>query len=224
MKKLYFHASNYNMARLGNALAVLVAADGGEIIRSRYQEEKEIHPNMCVYDIQKELFHVQNLISENKHPEHLEKFQRIADRKTEELEQAKKEQEEKSVLSWVASDWGGMALSWVNGGLYYHISLNDNPFMEHWFIKAETDGKKYPVTVGGELEHGFLFDDLWKFSCSDETIKEMATALYNQVTEAATMKPYRETNRRRVRNTYNNGYHYEVIQNPIEYKTIERIS
>ena len=75
----------------------------------------------------------------------------------------------------------------------------------------------------GEIDDNkeWLFDSFFKFDCSNDDIKESANMIFNKLLKYPMCKLDREKERKRVPNYYNNGYHYEIIEKPIQKKKID---
>ena len=72
--------------------------------------------------------------------------------------------------------------SWINfilDDMYYHISLNDNPFLDMNIIKTPVvDGKRLVNVYARELDRSWMYDCLFRVT-NDEDAKEIANQLFN---------------------------------------------
>lgn len=103
--------------------------------------------------------------------------------------------------------------SWITftlDDMYYHISLDDNPFFDMHYLKtAIINGKRRQNVYMNVLSREWMYDCLFKIT-SDEEAKEIAYELFNIVLSAKESKRYYEKHRIQVPNTYDDGWHWET--------------
>ena len=110
----------------------------------------------------------------------------------------------------------------VLDGVYYDFCMPDNIFDNFYYHKTPViNGEYNRYTYGNEMPKDWFVDDLWRYACKKSVIKAAATAIYSEMINGKISKPAIDTYRRRVSNSYNNGYHYETISKPIR---LEKIS
>ena len=108
-------------------------------------------------------------------------------------------------------------------GVYYHYSLPDLVFDPARIYKTPIINGCYDRHCYGieDNKESWFYDCFWRADCSKADIKEAANLIYNLMLNAPMSKPYHETTRRRVANTYNGGYHYEVIVKPTKLEKVD---
>ena len=101
--------------------------------------------------------------------------------------------------------------------IYYYFEIDDNYFFPFYYKKVKTDGIRVSKDYYLEEEpKKWLFDELIRCDCSDDIIEKAADMLFNSLLSLPMSgKARRDAVRRRVHNTYNNGYHYEKITNAV---------
>lgn len=108
-------------------------------------------------------------------------------------------------------------VSFVLNGVYYSLSLDDNflfPF-HYQKIKLDSDNTYRGDFYAEQFNKEWLFDSLLRCGCSEDDIKEAACMLYNSLLNGKfSGRAAAEKERKRVANTYNDGWHYETIVKP----------
>ena len=106
-------------------------------------------------------------------------------------------------------------ISFVLDNNYYSFSMDDNPFFPFYYIKTPVNNNSYSADACGmEDEKTWLYDCFFSWDCSDADIKEGAQLIFNMLCNAPYSVIRRDSRRERVRNYYNNGYHYETVYAP----------
>ena len=108
-------------------------------------------------------------------------------------------------------------ISFVLDGVYYSINLDDNPFFPFTYkkIRLDNDNCYRGDYYAEQLNKAWLFSSLYRCGCSEDDIKEAACMLYNSLLNGKfSGRAAAEKERRRVANTYNDGWHYETIVKP----------
>lgn len=106
----------------------------------------------------------------------------------------------------------------------YYIELEENPFFPHKIQKmpCSDDLKVFYNYYLEDLKDDFL-QNIDEYSyMTDETIKEIATKLFEQLKECRQSEVV--TQKKRINNLYDDGYHYEYIKekrNHQQYKKCE---
>lgn len=190
----YGKMSDYNRTRVLNEVAKMIQQDGGEILHG---------------DRVKIMFKPYTM---------------------EENEQKRKTVESlQPVEKWAYKYCGyGDTLSFIYNGYYYNISYDDNPFFPITYTKIKIDengnyiGKRYSYSnedlnekqykKDGNFAFSIGYDGLFKI-CGANDICKMAQYHYEQMKTAIINGRESETynEKRRVKNYYDNGYHYERI-------------
>lgn len=106
--------------------------------------------------------------------------------------------------------YGQSWICFILDDMYYHISLDDNPFFEMHYLKTPVvDGKRLKNVYMEELSRDWMYDCLFK-KTSDEEAKEIANQLFNIVLSAKQSEKYYEQHKVQVPNTYDGGWHWET--------------
>lgn len=106
-------------------------------------------------------------------------------------------------------------ISFALDGFYYGYSMNDNPFFPFHARKTRIKDGKYSLDACfEEVDKNWQWDCFYMMDCSKEDIKEAANLIFNQLLEMNPSTIRRQGNRRRVPNTYDGGYHYEMVYKP----------
>lgn len=106
-------------------------------------------------------------------------------------------------------------ISFVLDNNYYSFSMDDNPFFPFYYTKTPVKNNSYSGDACGmEDEKTWLYDCFFSWNCSDADIKEGAQLIFNMLCNAPYSVIRRDSRRERVRNYYNDGYHYETVYAP----------
>lgn len=194
METRYCKISGYNRTRVLNEVAKMIEADGGEIL----------HGDRVII-LYKAYTNEQN-------------------------EQRRKAVDELPPVEKWSYKFGcyGDTLSFVLNGYFFNISYDDNPFFPITFTKIKIDenggyiGKRYSDSneelnerqykKDGSLAFSIGYDNLFKI-CNNDEILSMAKYHYEQIKKSVINGRESEiyNDKRRVKNYYNSGYHYERI-------------
>lgn len=110
--------------------------------------------------------------------------------------------------------YGQSWICFVLDDMYYHISLDDNPFFDFHIMKTPVvNGKRRKNVYMKNLSRDWVYDCLFS-TTTDADAKEIALQLFNIALQAKTSEVYHDKKRIQVRNTYNNGYHLETVYEP----------
>lgn len=104
----------------------------------------------------------------------------------------------------------------------YYIQLEENPFFPHKIQKlpCSDDLKVFYNYYLEDLKDDFL-QNIDEYSyMTDETIKEIAAKLFKQLKECRQSEVV--TQKKRVNNLYDNGYHYEYIKEKRNYQQFKK--
>lgn len=105
---------------------------------------------------------------------------------------------------------------------YYYFSLDDNPFFPFHYIKTPIKNGNYSADACCmEDKKEWFFDCFLSWNCSDEDIKEAANLIFNMLCLAPFSEIIRDSERQRVPNRYDGGWHYERIYKPERLKKID---
>lgn len=113
-------------------------------------------------------------------------------------------------------------ISFIYENNYYYFSIDSNPFLDFHYIKTPVINEKYSQDACSETDKKEWYsDDLLKWSRSGAEIEEAARMIFNMLCNAPFSVIRRDCRRQRVRNLYNNGYHYETICAPERFAKID---
>lgn len=213
-KRLYAKTSEYNIARILSALAIIVENNGGEIIYTKYMYNYSIINRTINNDILEKKYKIEkieeaaaNATNDNeKRAEARAKYIEALKRDIEELE-TQHGDEANTPINCTHLHY----IKFVYDGYFYEYSTDENPFFDFYITKAPIiDGDKYDANrYITEDQKPWLFDVFFKYGAPDADIKEAANLLFNMLVKAPAGELV--TERRRISNTYDNNYHYENI-------------
>jgi hypothetical protein len=201
---LWYGGHEYNEVRVIERLADLVAEKGGRV--EIHAENLLIKPRGFREVIRKEQKRLAGLI---KRGLDVEKSML----KINELEE--RERNAPAIESRFCSKYG-LSSGWIHftlNGYYYSFSFADNPFFEDVYMKIRLEngsyiGEYYANTIEDKT---YYLDELWSACASESTINDVAKRILDVMETGDSSKRIIEKERKRVPNTYNNGYHYETI-------------
>lgn len=204
-KRLYLNSWNYNAALLLTELERVVITNGGRV---KPAIRKAVISNRNLDDA----------IEERK--EKIAKYTELekADSKLIRADAIKSLKAELEKLEAIDdSPHEVTRLTYINfvlGDYVYYYQVDSNPFFEFYFHKIKVVDGSFSKSV--YLDEDMHKDDWLKncfflCSCSKEEIAEAAEYIFNMLTAARPSTDYgTKTERIRVPNTYNDGYHYET--------------
>ena len=113
-------------------------------------------------------------------------------------------------------------ISFIFDDFYYYYQVDDNPFFDFYYKKNYIkDGKYISNTYPGQDKQSWWNDCFLSFRCSEADRKEGANLIFNMLVSAEPSEIYREEEERKVPNTYNDGWHWEKVIKPNQYKKID---
>ena len=219
-KTLWFEGSKYNLARVIEKIADMVLDRGGKV--------KELEDNVTIRTrgYSEKMMRVQYRIDASKrmlaaHEEMRDTIMKAIEKYEAEYRELERLKEAAPVVhSRFSGRYGICAtcLSFVLDGTFYRFSFSDNPFFPDGYskIKLNDAGEYYGqyygmnLTTEDEIKEYFV-DELWKPCASEELIAAVAEDIFTRLMDAAPSERYFETERRRVPNTYNDGWHWETV-------------
>lgn len=223
MEKLYLKGWEYNSYLIINKLAEIIKENGGEIVNDfpylNTYHKKEITNR----SITEAIAGCERILC-GKTEEQI-KGNQFAIQKQKELEELRKIDNES--IQVLFSNYINFKLD----DYIYYIQLQDNPFFEDYIQKetiAEEKGGEYIVKYNHYMEN---LNKNWieeaegikSFyqTLSKKQIEILAKRLFEQIKNARPSEIV--TNKKRVSNYYNNGYHYENIREERK-KTYKKIT
>lgn len=213
-EKLFLRNWEYNTALMLDELEKIVVNMGGTV----KTETSGYIVNATIYDKieqarkDKETFTAHIYIFRNK-PELKAKAEQAAKKAAEtekELQAVADRQEAVKVnhLSYI---------TFYLDGFVYYFQTDSNPFCPFYFNKAKLDKDgTYSRDAGlEESKKEWLWDSFFNTErlCRDD-LREAAYILFNELVGAAPSKIIRDGRKQRVANTYDGGWHYEMVYKP----------
>lgn len=103
-------------------------------------------------------------------------------------------------------------ISFAMNGLYYSYQLDSNPFFPFYYLKTPIENGTYSGDACLEDDPKSWFTDpLVGFGCPQSEIETAAQAILALLLAAPLSTLRHDTQRTRIPNTYDSGYHYENI-------------
>jgi hypothetical protein len=202
IERLYLKSSEYNIARILTALAIVIENNGGTVVYKDYDKEYEItnrsirnELNECEY----RLDHAREIGAEKAikiWSEKVNKLQAIFNESTEAQTPVKC-----THLHYIR---------FVYEDHYYVYNVDSNPFFPFYIekypiVNNEYDTNRYSI----EDKKEWLYDCFFRPGVNDADIKEAANLIFNMLINSKCGQLV--SDRKRVHNTYDNRYHYEYI-------------
>lgn len=204
---LYLTSWEYNAALILTELAKIVDNNGGEIkpLTPGFIVNRSILNN--IQDKELRIEHANETKKEFSDNEKavaaLENAIKSYTAEIEELKTIKNDPVRVTHTTWI---------TFILDGSYYYYQIEENPFFDFYFRKTPViNGRVSRDTLPIEDKKEWCFDCFFKCDCSKADIKEAANLIFNMLVNSGYSKISRDTHKIRVKNTYNNGYHYEQI-------------
>lgn len=103
-------------------------------------------------------------------------------------------------------------ISFAMNGLYYSYQLDSNPFFPFYYLKTPIENGTYSADACLEDDpKSWAVNALLGFGCSDSEIETAAQAILAQLLAAPLSTLRHDTQRTRVPNIYDSGYHFENV-------------
>lgn len=104
-------------------------------------------------------------------------------------------------------------ISFTMNGLYYSYQLDSNPFFPFYYLKTPIENGTYSSDACLEDDpKSWLQDDSFiRFGCPQSEIESAAQAILALLLAAPLSALRHDTQRTRIPNTYDSGYHFENI-------------
>jgi len=211
---LYLDSWNYNGVRVINALAGIITEHGGHVKPNTagYIENRSISEKARELENRIERCHAS--IMDGTGREDL--ILKVIDSDTAEVSVLHK----KADASRVAVDHPSY-IQFILNGFYYSFSIDSNPFFDHHYIKTPLKGDKVSRDACMEdLPRLWIMNELFSMDCTQDDIQKTAEAVFELLTTANNSFIRRDSYRRRVANTYNNKYHYEIVYAPERFEVV----
>ena len=208
-ERLYLRNWEYNASRVITRLAQIVIANGGKV--------KPIH-NAIISNstLQNHINQLESTLTQLKALEHIPAREEAIAAKEKELATYKAINNDPITVTHTSY------ISFVLNGIYYYFQVDHNflfPF--HYQKTPVVNNKRSRDAYLEESKKEWVYDSLLSCDCNEEIIEESANALFNELITAKNSGIHKEKSRRRVPNTYNNGYHYETVYEKERFETID---
>ena len=212
---IYPSSWEYNTCRIINRLASIVIENGGKV-----------KPHCQFYIVNRSI-----LEATEDAEKRLETYKNARELRgnNEKLEEAIKETEEK-LSTYKAIDNNprlvnqSTYISFSINGYYYYFQFDSNPFFETLY-------QKVPI-INGERSRDYYLEayndsniqkDCFLFcACTEEEINNAAEIIYNNLMQCSKSGKIKTGRKRiKVNNTYDNGFHYEYVNNAERFEKID---
>ncbi len=212
-RHLYLTSWQYNVCRIINELAKIVENNGGRVkpadggtIQNRSLMEK-------MKEARQRLEAVEKYAAE--HPENGTTKQVLYEYQV--------ELERLEAIPNEPIDATGSYITFELDGYFYYFQLDDNPFFDHFYRKAKVleDGTYSGDACCENMPGGWKHNCLFEYDCAKADIVETAYEVFNILTSADASEIRRSCHKVKVKNTYNDGTHYEVVPEPERFCKID---
>ena len=106
-------------------------------------------------------------------------------------------------------------ISFVLDGIYHYYQVNDNPFSDIYYFKTPIRNGKYSRDAGLEEDKKkWLYDCFFGSNCGQQDIIEAANLIFNMLCNAPMSEIIRDKREQQVANTYDDGWHFEMVYDP----------
>lgn len=210
-QRLYLTSWEYNSARILTKLAEIIKTQGGNVAPST----TAVVSNRSIAEQRREyLKRVEHLTSleEKEHSEKRTDAIKTYSEKLTELELLEIEPIKVTHITYI---------SFTYDGFYYYYQTDDNPFFEFYYTKAVIVNGKYSRCYLSNDNKDWLHDNLLSMRCNESDIDEAASAIFNMLISSKPSEKYRNGHKTRVPNTYDGGYHYEMVYEPERFEKIK---
>lgn len=103
-------------------------------------------------------------------------------------------------------------ISFAMNGLYYSYQLDSNPFFPFYYLKTPIENGTYSGDACLEDDpKSWAVNALLGFDCPQSEIETAAQAILAQLLAAPLSTLRHDTQRTRIPNTYDSGYHFENV-------------
>lgn len=215
-EKLYLTSWEYNAALIILELAKIIEKNGGKIVP--YYKNTIIINRSLKSEVIKYESHIEKLTDIQKQNYKPEKENLIKNLKQKLAELKEYENNNNLVLIKTSLTYIRFVL---NGDMYYY-QLNDNPFFDFYYDKTPIKNNQYSLDTCMEKDNKeWLYDYHLSYKCTDTQRREAAKNIFEMLLSAKFCSVIRNTEKKRVSNTYNDGYHYEIVIKPERMKSVD---
>lgn len=212
---IYPSSWEYNTCRIINRLANIVIENGGKV-----------KPHCKFYIVNRSI-----LEATEDAEKRLETYKKARELRgnNEKLEEAIKETEEK-LSTYKAIDNNprlvnqSTYISFSINGYYYYFQFDSNPFFETLYQKIPIiNGERSRDYYLEEYSNNHMQKDCFLFcTCAEEEINNAAETIYNNLMQCSKSGKVKTGYKRiKVNNIYDNGFHYEYVNNAERFEKID---
>ena len=202
-QRLYATSWQLNSARILTRLAQLVTAQGGKV--------KPLHPAVLSdHNLEDEIQDIEariRTLTERENESH-------SDAQTLALQTCLSQLDRLRVIpNTPIAVTHTSYISFTMNGLYYSYQLDSNPFFPFYYMKTPIENGTYSGDACLEDDpKSWLQDDSFiRFGCPQSEIESAAQAILSLLLTAPLSTLRHNTQRTRIPNTYDSGYHFENI-------------
>lgn len=202
-QRLYATSWQYNSARILTRLAQLVTAQGGKV--------KPLHPAILsdrnleddIQDIEVRIRTLTEQENESHSDAQILALQTCLSR----LDRLR------AIPNTPITVTHTSYISFIMNGLYYSYQLDSNPFLLFYYLKTPIENGTYSgdACLANEPKPWLNDNSFIRYGCSDSEIETAAQAILALLLAAPLSTLRHDTQRTRIPNTYDSGYHFENI-------------
>jgi len=204
-QRLYPTTWVYNASRIMTQLAEIVINHGGKVkpCKNAVISNRTLSAAKHEYQKKIERYTELNKTSSNPHRDKAIKAYRVK------LDMLSTIKDEPITVTHTTS------ITFVLDNTIYYYQVDDNPFFPCYYSKTPVKGNQYSQDACMEEDkREWLFDCFFECGCSDADIREGANLIFNMLVTAENTPIRRESVKRRVPDTYGDGWHYENVPVP----------
>lgn len=113
-------------------------------------------------------------------------------------------------------------ISFVLNEIHYYYQVNDNPFFDFYYNKTPIKNGKRSRDAGLEADKKeWLFDCFFGSNCEQQDIIEAANLIFNMLCNAPVSEIIRDKSKQPVANTYDDGWHFEMVYAPERFEKVD---
>ena len=211
---LYLNNWNYNSVLIINALSNIIENAGGTVKKSNigFIENRTYTEKM--FDCDEMIKRAEAAMQDGSGREDL--LIKLIESKTAEKESlnGKQENSRRAVTNL-------NYISFTLDGVYYYLQFDNNFLFPFYYIKTPVKNNRISRDAClDELKKEWLFDCFLHSDCAEADIIEAANLIYNDLLKSSPSIIRRDSYKKRVPNTYNNKYHYEIVYKPDRFEDL----
>lgn len=215
-ERLYPATWEYNAARVITRLALVIENYGGRVKYGKNAVISNRSIDNAIIEKQSRIERLKELNALNNLTANEEKRDAVIKSLAQDIEELKTLNNEPLTVTHTSY------ISFIFNDFYYYFQVDSNPFFPFYYSKTPVNGDRYSKDAAlQESKKEWLYECLLSWTCNDSEIKEIANLIFNELCSASASPIIRDHKKQRVSNTYNTGYHYEIIYAPERIATID---